>query len=189
VNAGKYPLSAVPKGIVNLRKWTNDQKPVWCTVEASNFNNTHMPTVSQIKSEVWMAVIHGATGFLYFCHHFKPTFVEAFPLSDPVMKEGLRSINHQITELAPVLNSPSFSGYASVTPENSNVPIDILVKDSGKGKYIFSVAMKEGQTKATFEVKSGKRVEVLGENRTLTIKKGKFTDEFSANAVHLYKIK
>jgi hypothetical protein len=104
------------------------------------------------------------------------------------MKEGLRSINRQITELAPILNSPTLSGYASVRSENSEVPIDMLVKNSGKTKYIFSVAMKEGQTRSTFEVKSGKHVEVLGENRTLTIKKGKFTDEFSANAVHLYKI-
>jgi hypothetical protein len=49
--------------------------------------------------------------------------------------------------------------------------------------------MREGSTAATFNVKSGSKVEVLGENRTLKIKKGKFTDVFAPYAVHLYKIK
>jgi hypothetical protein len=184
-----YTLNFVPKGIDNLHKWTENKKPVWCTIEASNYNNTHMPTPVQIKSEVWMALIHGAEGVLYFCHQFKPSFIEAYPISDPVMKEGLTSINQQIKALAPVLNSPSVTDYASVTPENPEIPIDIMAKSYRKDKYLFAVAMKEGQTKATFKVKSGKRIEVLGENRTISIKKGAFSDDFSSYGVHLYKVK
>jgi hypothetical protein len=38
-------------------------------------------------------------------------------------------------------------------------------------------------------VKSGKNAEVIGENRTIKIEKGKFSDDFSHYAVHRYKIK
>lgn len=187
INSG-YNLTYVPKGVDSLYAWSENKKPVWCTIEASNYNNTHMPTIAEIKSEVWMALIHGAKGFDYFCHQFKPKFIEAYPLSDPVIKEGLTSINHQIKALARVLNSPTTKDYATVSPENSSVSIDMMTKSSSKDKYIFAVAMKEGSTNATFVVKSGKNVEVLGENRTIKIKKGKFSDDFASYGVHLYKI-
>ncbi len=183
-----YKLSSVPKGIDSLRAYSKYKKPVWITIEASNYNNTHMPAPGQIKSEVWMALIHGANGLLYFCHQFKPTFIEAYPISDPVMKEGLTSINKQIASLAPVLNSPTISSFATVTNDNPEVPIDIMAKSYGKDHYLFAVAREDGKTKATFKVKKGKRVEVLGENRTIQITKGRFSDDFSSCAVHLYKI-
>jgi hypothetical protein len=188
VNAG-YKLWYVPKGVDSLLVWSENKKPVWCTIEATNYNNTKMPSLSEIKSEVWMALVHGATGFDYFCHQFKPTFIEGYPLTNPSFKEGLTGINHQITSLARVLNSPSIADYASVSPENKDVPVDMMAKKSGKNHYLFAVGMREGSTAATFNVKSGSKVEVLGENRTLKIKKGKFTDVFAPYAVHLYKIK
>jgi hypothetical protein len=49
--------------------------------------------------------------------------------------------------------------------------------------------MRSGETKATFEVRSGAKVEVLGEKRTIKIKDGKFSDDFSGYGVHLYKIR
>lgn len=49
--------------------------------------------------------------------------------------------------------------------------------------------MRPGDTEATFKVKSGKKVEVLGEKRSIKIKDGKFMDDFSSYGVHLYKIK
>ena len=54
--------------------------------------------------------------------------------------------------------------------------------------YIFAVAMRPGNTTATFAVTEGKKVEVLGENRRIKVKKGKFSDDFSGYAVNLYKI-
>ena len=51
-----------------------------------------------------------------------------------------------------------------------------------------AVAMKQGTTTASFSIKKGKKIEVIGENRTITVKKGNFSDDFSNCAVHLYKI-
>lgn len=63
-----------------------------------------------------------------------------------------------------------------------------MAKKHNGTSYIFAVAMRPGLTDATFEVEEGKYVEVIGENRTITIKERRFSDCFSEYAVHLYKI-
>ena len=180
----------VAKGIDNLQKWSDHKKPTWCWIETTRIGEKakRKPTTAEVRSEVWMALIHGAKGFGYFCHSFVGKTDDAALLHDSEMIQGVKEINAQVTSLASVLNSPDINGYATIQSANPSVPVAILTKKEGKMNYIFAVAMREGQTNATFEVSSGKNVEVLGENRTLKIKKGKFTDDFSAYGVHLYRI-
>jgi hypothetical protein len=79
--AGK--LEFVPKGVERLRRWSNDEKPVWNCIECSRISNTEVkPTPRQIRAEVWMSLIHGSRGLIYFVHQFKPTFKEASLLVD-----------------------------------------------------------------------------------------------------------
>jgi hypothetical protein len=205
VNSGdketKEALWYVAKGIDNLREWTNYSKPVWCWIECTKIDekNPRKPTPIEVKAEVWMALIHGATGFGYFCHSFSskqpsgtPEFdnkIEAAPLYDPEMSQAMKNINAQITSLAPVLNSTTIKDYATVSSSNESVPVDILTKSQGGANYLFAVGMRNGATKAIYTVKSGKKAEVIGEKRTIKIKKGQFSDDFSPYAVHLYKIR
>jgi hypothetical protein len=186
----KENLWYVAKGIENLKSWSQG-KPAWCWIETTfiNAKNNRKPTTGEVKSEVWMALIHGASGVGYFCHTWVPTPVEAGFLQDPEMTAAIKAIDEGITALAPVLNSPTKGGYAKVNSSNTAVPIDIMAKNYKKSNYIFAVAMRPGDTKATFEVKSGKTAEVIGENRTIKITKGKFSDDFKYYAVHQYKIK
>ena len=135
-----------------------------------------------------MALIHGAKGFGYFCHSFVGETVSDALLRDEQMIKTVRSINEQVTELAPVLNSPDTRGYARVRSQNPEVPVAILTKRDKKTSYLFAVAMRDENTHATFYVKSGKIAEVLGEDRTIEIKKGKFKDSFAGYGVHLYRI-
>jgi hypothetical protein len=48
--------------------------------------------------------------------------------------------------------------------------------------------MRPGTTRATFTVKSGREVLVLGEDRVIPVKDGTFSDSFSDYSVRLYKI-
>ncbi|MDD3901225.1 MAG: hypothetical protein PHX22_08370 [Dysgonamonadaceae bacterium] len=49
--------------------------------------------------------------------------------------------------------------------------------------------MRPDRSTARFTIGKGKKVEVIGENRTLQIDKdGSFSDEFSDYSVHLYNI-
>jgi hypothetical protein len=186
----KENLWYVAKGIDNLKEWS-EGKPAWCWIETTHIMErfNRKPTTEEVKSEVWMALIHGAGGVGYFCHTWVPKPVEAGLLLDNEMTAAIKVINEGITSLAPVLNQPTTSDYAKVSSSNSEIPVDIMTKNYNKANYLFAVAMRPGNTKATFEVKKGKTVEVIGENRTIKVKKGTFTDDFTKYAVHLYKIK
>jgi hypothetical protein len=189
VTSGK--LWYVSKGVDSLQVWAEGKKPVWCWIEVTKIDNKtskRQPTPEEVKAEVWMALIHGATGFGYFCHSWTPALNDAALLSDATMLPAVTTINKEITSLAPALNSTSTKSYASVTTSNSTIPVDIMTKNYGGANYIFSVAMRPGTTSATFTVSAGNNVEVIGENRTLAISAGKFTDDFPSYGVHLYKI-
>jgi hypothetical protein len=181
----------VAKGIDSLISWTNNSKPIWCWIECTQIvaKNPRKPTTMEVKSEVWMAIIHGAKGFGYFCHSWTPTFDEPALLHDPLMIQAVKAINMQVTSLAAVLNSQDTNGYATVNTSNIAVPVDIMTKNSGKINYIFAIGMRCGFTTATFNVTSGTNAEVLGEGRTINITDGIFNDEFSPYGVHLYKIR
>lgn len=180
----------VAKGLDNLREWSDHKKPAWCWIETTRISEKakRKPTPAEVKSEVWIALIHGAKGFGYFCHSFIGKTEDAALLQDEEMINAVKEINQQVTALAPVLNSPDTKGYATVKSSNDSVSVDLLTKRNGRTNYIFAVAMRDGSTTATFAVRSGKTVEAIGENRTIAIKNGKFSDAFSHYGVHLYRI-
>ncbi|RPH39363.1 MAG: hypothetical protein EHM91_12485 [Planctomycetota bacterium] len=184
--AGK--LWKVPEGVERLRKWGGEKKIVWNCIEASRIDNEKVkPTAAQVKTEVWMSLIHGSTGLIYFVHQFKPRFSEASLLQDADLLAGITAVNKQIQSLAPVLNSPTVVDGVAVT---SDAPVDAIVKRQGDSTYVFAVAMREQAAKATFTVKGARgTAEVLGENRSIPVKDGTFEDDFKPYDVHLYRIK
>ena len=138
-----------------------------------------------------MSIIHGSMGLIYFVHQFAPTFDESALLTDKEMYSAVAQVNHQIAELAPVLNSPTVPDAATVASANADVPIAMMAKTPGDAIYLFAVAMRAGPTKAAFTVRGlsgSQRVEVLGEDRTIESKEGAFADDFKPWDVHLYRI-
>lgn len=189
----------VAKGLDRLYSWTrwnkstDGDKIIWNVIECTRISNLERkPTPQQVKAEVWMSLVHGARGIVYFVHQFQPRFIEAALLEDPEMLSAVKAINEQIKELAPVLNSPSLSeDVLEIRSSNRDVPVHAMVKKYGNAFYLFVVGMSNAPTTATFQLKgiSGKKAEVLGENRTIDIVKGRFQDAFRPYDVHLYKIK
>ena len=180
----------VAEGIDNLRNWSDDEKPAWCWIETTHINSENKPTAHQVKAEVWMALIHGARGFGYFCHEWVPEFNSNALLDDPVIFPAVSEINAQIHKLAPVLNSPDKTGLVSVISDNQDVPVDILVKHFQDTLYVFAVAMRDGPAECTFTIEGNQpdHVNVIGESRNITVTDGSFEDSFSSDDVHLYKM-
>ena len=178
------------EGVDNLRAVSGGTKPVWCGIECTKLSRTSAakPTPAQVKAEVWMALVHGANGIGYFCHSREPSFDQAAVLKDKVMLAAITDINRQIASLAPVLNSETVTNDGAVNSSDVAVPMDIMVKKYAGAIYIFTVAMRDGETTATFTVPSGDQVEVIGENRMMTVNGGKFSDNFKPYGVHLYKV-
>lgn len=183
----------VPLGVERLRRWTQDEKPVWNCIETTRGDDPRRkPTPHEIRAEVWMSLIHGSRGIIYFAHQFKPTFIEAALLADQEMLAAVTKLNQQITSLAPVLNSPTVTNTVTIQTTNAAAPIATMVKQVGGFTYIFAVAMRPLETEASFTVKKvlgSEAVEVLGENRTVLVKDGRFTDSFGPWDVHLYRVK
>ncbi len=182
----------MPKGVERLKKWTEGRKPVWCCIETTFINNPkRKATPDEVRAEVWMALIHGADGILYFAHQFKPTFIEAGLLADDAIAREVAAINRRITSLAPVLNSPDVADGATVTSSNQDVPIAFVVKRYDGASYLFAVSMRDGETTATFQLsnRADAKVEVLDEDRALDAKAGAWTDRFVGYQAHLYRIK
>lgn len=182
----------VPKGVERLRRWSNGQKIVWNCIEASRIGNGKVkPTPHQIRAEVWMSLIHGSMGLIYFVHQFEPQFIEASLLDDPALLAAVTAINARIHELAPVLNSPTVNEGGSLESSSSEVPLAFMIKRQAAAIYVFAVAMRGGASTGSFVlrgVKGKATAEVLGEERTLAVTRGRFQDHFAPYEVHLYRI-
>lgn len=189
---GVNDLWYVPKGVDRLAGWTGGRKPVWACIECTHIGDANaQATPAQVRAEVWMALIHGARGLIYFVHQFKPQFDEHALLDDLPMLTAVSGINQQIHALSPALNSPTVSRIADVCSSSPQCPIDLLTKRQGRATYVFAVAMRNAAGRGTFTMRGlppTATAEVLGEGRALTIRHGRFADDFAPYAVHLYRI-
>jgi len=189
--AGK--LWYVPQGVKRLKVWAKD-KVVWNCIECTRISNAGLKkaTPHQVKCEVWMSIIHGSMGLVYFVHEWQPKFNESALLDDPQMLAAVTAINRQVTELAPVLNSSTVTGRACVVSGNEDVPIALMMKKYKDAVYVFAAGMRQGSSEAIFTlggIEGQKQVEVIGEKRTLESVNGVFRDKFEPWDVHIYRIK
>jgi hypothetical protein len=182
----------VPLGVTRLRKWTGDGKIVWNCIECTRISNPNVkPTPHQVRAEVWMSIIFGSRGLIYFVHQFKPEFVEWALLDDAEMLQAVTALNNQIHSLAPVISSPTLPDAATVESSAEIVPIRLIVKQHGGATYVFAVSLFHEETTGSFHVEglgAEAVAEVLGEDRTLDVANGSFRDKFAGYDVHLYKI-
>ncbi len=189
--AGK--LWFVAQGVTRLVDWSKGGKVVWNCIECTRISHPfRKATPQQVRAEVWMSLIHGSMGLIYFVHEWTPRFNESALLSDPKMLAGVTAVNQQITRLAPVLNSPMLKAAAQVASANTEVPVALMAKRHQGALYVFAVAMREGETTATFTIPglaAGKTIEVEGENRTLKSTQGHFEDTFKPWDAHVYRVK
>jgi hypothetical protein len=173
-------------------QWSEGRKVVWNCIECTHIG--HPPAIAspaQIRTEVWMSLIHGSRGLIYFVHEFNPRFIEAGLLAHEQQAQAVAAVNRQIGSLAAVLNALTVDHGVEVQSSNDQTPVAVMVKDAGGARYVFAVAMREQETTATFTLpgRTGGQIEVLDENRTLPVKDGQFQDRFEGFEVHLYKVK
>jgi hypothetical protein len=169
------------------------RQPVWGFVELGHpFSEEDAPTITapQVRSAVWHSIIAGARGIVYFNHSFGgpcPTDNVLRTGCDPEIAPAVTELNAQITELAPVLNAPFADGYVA-----AEGPADAMAKRGPDGAfYVFAGAHTAGRAggDVTFTVAGGTDVEVLFEDRRLTVRDGELVDTFAdGDAVHIYKV-
>jgi hypothetical protein len=183
----------VANGVVRLVKWAGPDRVVWNCIECTRIQNPQRKaSPHQVRAEVWMSLIHGSRGLIYFVHEWQPRFNESALLSDPEMLAAVTTINQQITRLAPLLNRPALRGVVNVATDNREVPVAVTARERGGITSVFAVGMRDGRTTATFTMpgrKGEQLVEVMDENRKIIAKDGVFEDTFEPWAVHLYAVR
>jgi len=187
---GENYLWYVAKGVSRLMEWTGGKKILWNCIECTHIGSKDKKvTPHQVRAEVWMSLIHGSTGIIWFVHEWEPKFNEYALLDDPEMLSAVTAINNQIHELAPILNTPSVGNLVTVKSSDLDVPIAVMTKQYAGATYVFAVGMRNAPTKVIFEIKGFSNAQVIGEDRAIKINDGKFEDEFKAYDVHIYRIK
>lgn len=178
-------LNLVGEGTTRLKGWAARGQPVWAAIETTHINNpTRRPTPDEIRSEVWMAIVHGATGIFYFVHEWQPTFRSDGIMRYPDAVAAVAQVNREVAKLAPVINSPTLSGV------RAPAHITTLAKEYGDDFYVFSVNLEPKPVTATLSLdaqQSGTAI-VIGEDRIVPIKDGKIEDRYPRYGVRLYKI-
>ena len=186
-------LEFVARGVERLVSWAGPQRTVWNCIECTRISNpTTKPTPAQVRSEVWMALIRGSRGLIYFVHQFRPTFIEAALLADPEMLAAVSNINRQVRELAPVLNSPSLTERVQVSANKPGNPIATLHKRLADTDYLFAANLRNEAITTTLESADwakATQAEALDESRSLALKSGRYEDVFRPYDVHLYRIR
>ncbi len=168
-------------------------RPVWAVVELGwPFTETAAQgaraiTPPELRAAVWQSLIAGARGIVYFNHSFGGPCTTEHILRDPcyaAIRSMVTSVNAQITQLAPVLNSPSDPSWGT-----ASAGIRTMTKVYNGTHYVFADSSDGNGHDATFAAPSGTVATVEGENRTIPITNGSFTDNFAdGNAIHIYRI-
>ncbi|MBN1290329.1 MAG: hypothetical protein JXB48_00695 [Candidatus Latescibacteria bacterium] len=188
----KGNLWYVPRGVERLRTWTNNEKVVWNCIETTRIRAERRATPHELRAEVWMSIIHGSMGLIYFVHEWAPESDTRRLLHDPEMLEAVTAVNNQIHSLAPVINSPTNYFGTEVTSSDPAVPIATMTKRYNGETYVFAVCMRNNAVKVSYLVSAlpeTATAEVIGEARTIEVVNGAFEDNFVPYDVHLYRIR
>ena len=208
-NSPDWPAGADPKRAASYG-WLQDQMerfqgstpiPNWVFIETARPYLTEagatIITPDQIEGAVWASIIHGARGIAYFQHHNAvggETVANGgcsnYSLVDAgceANKARVAAVNAQVQSLAPVINSDSYvHNYGAAG-------IDTMTKQSDGYLYVFAGVGQTGTpgTKVfTLPAGVAGTVEVVGEDRTLSVDGGEFADSFAAEFTHhIYRIK
>jgi len=187
----------VALGVDRLHQYSPDGHIVWNFIETGDISaNDIMVTPEEIRTEVWMSVIHGSTGICYFIHGKTldpPSDFRDRALLEPEHAEQLAAvtaINNRLRQLAPVINSPTLEGVATVEDVVGNTPVDFIVKQYGGATYLFAAGMRDSATVKLFTLTglADTTIEVIDEGREMLLIDGQFPDEFDGYEAHLYKI-
>ncbi|MBI3268814.1 MAG: hypothetical protein HYZ53_07315, partial [Planctomycetes bacterium] len=182
----------VAKGLGRLREWGGPAKIRWNFVECTRVSHaTKKATPAQVEAEVWMSLVHGSRGLVYFCHEFQPMVNADALLDDAEMCAAVARINARVHALAPVLAAPEAEREISFSAPGGPRDVGVLVNRHAGALYVLTVGMRNACVEATFALRApgrAKTVEVLDEGRTLALEGGTFRDAYEPYAVHLYRI-
>jgi hypothetical protein len=161
-------------------------RPTYQWIEASSTSSRWCkgrgPTPTEVRAEVWMAVVNGAKAIGYFTHSWTPDYSQ-FRVSRGVRAEIART-DRELEGLTPVILGRRVAASSSATP------IEAIGRSHGGAVYVIAVNTSRSRVSASISVAGGGSgtARVVDENRTLRTAGGRLTDTFAPLAAHVYEI-
>ena len=204
--------------ITKEESYTGGTQPIYALIETGgpyteDTTGSSYITPPELNWAVWSSLIHGANGIDYFDHSFggpaqsdsnvQDSYYQTVQPGQTVsIYTQIQNTDALVEQLAPVLNSPTAMGYVTVNNagyENGQIisefsGIETMAKDYNGQFYIFADtrdSLTQTNIPATFTVAdpNATSVTVVGENRTIPVVNGVFTDTFATAAtVHIYEV-
>lgn len=143
------------------------------------------PTFAQLRFMAYDAIVHGATGILYWGASHTPQ-------PSPFMN-NLNKLTRELADLQEELAAPKVElelkmGYVE-SGHSIDTGVKILAKKVKGVTFLFAVnGDKNPVQMELFGLKENKQTEVLTENRALPITDGVLTDRFEPFDVHIYQL-
>ena len=193
---------------------TDSLRPIWTFIETAKpyLGESGALTIQpdQIEGAVWSALIHEARGIAYFQHNNNGVCGNYSIVECADVHTKVKAINATVKSLAPVLNTQSYynttetvNGYTYYRYRFNN-GTDTMLKTYNGSVYIFAAlgmhCNNSSCTSGTVDSTgakafmlpvgiTGTTVEVVGEDRTIPVTNGQFTDTFSSEYTHhIYKV-
>ena len=183
----KGKLEYIGRGLDLLMECATHDQTVWAEIETTRIYSDTMVTPAQLRAEVWMSLIHGAKGIVYFVHEWSGGFRDDGIFRHPEIVAAVTDVNRAIGALAPVINSPNVESL-NVT---GGAGISTMLKWQGSTLYLFAVNERPSGTVVQFKLpKFNKTMQatVLDEERSVAVSNGVFSDTFGGYGVHIYRI-
>ena len=176
------------RGIDRLRAAARDGQQLWAVIETTRINSPDSRvSPNELRSEVLLALIRGASGVIYFAHEWRGGFREDGLFRYPEIVSAVKDTNALLHRLASVLNSPTIHGRTSVSGTISSAT---MLKEYDADLYLFagSTDAKAGSLSISLDGVGSSRAQVIGEDRQAPIADGVLHDSFAGYEVHIYRI-
>lgn len=188
VMADPYPVPDLPPSMVGdvasqLKTEFKGKKPVWIAPQAFGGGEiwSREPTIQEVRSMTWQAIIKGATGIQYFVRQG----LNYFPKSVAMWGECGR-MAMEVAELTPWL----LSDEETLTVESSSMNI-VVASKIHDGKLIVMAANKKNEpVSTTIRIKgiSSSTAKAIFENRTIPVNGGVISDQIGPFGTQVYLI-
>lgn len=191
--ADPYPIPYKPISMVS--NWTRkvkgsvgNQKGIWMVPQIHNTSiytkdRYRGPTFDEIRCMAYQCIVNGSRGLIFYSY---------FDLKrDPDGYESrwadVKRLGKEIKSLIPILLSSDKPPKVQMT--SSSKDICFVAKQYDGSTYVIAVNASNRGEKVEFTISSDvKDVEVIFEDRSISIDKFKFVDNFGPLAVHVYKV-
>jgi hypothetical protein len=188
VMADPYPLPDLPISMVGdvtgqLKEEFRGKKPVWIVPQAFGGGElwSREPTIQEVRSMTWQAIIKGATGIQYFVRQG----LNYFPKSAATWGECGR-IAMEVAELTPWLLSDEET--MTVVSNSRDVIVSSKIHDGQL--IVMAVNKKNEPVSNTIRINGiyNNKARVMFENRSVPVYSGMITDQLASYGSQVYLI-